>query len=217
MLLRRIVSKLDVTTATSPVSRSAIDRFTAARIVPNGIDLAAYKPQDKIPLSVTFLGRDDQRKGLDVLLDAWPEVADKVPGAILTIMSAHRESERDDVVYLGRVSEDQKAEVLGTSEIYVAPNLGGESFGIVVAEGMASGCAVIASAIPAFAHVAGDSAEFVAPNDPRGLAQRIIEVLMHDARRANLQSAALERVVRFDGASVARQFVDAYEDAIARH
>jgi len=214
-LLRRVVSKLDVVTATSSVSRSAIDRFTTSRIIPNGVELSAYGASDKREGSVVFLGRDDQRKGLDVLLEAWPLVAAQVPAANLTVIGADRPSDRKDVSYLGRVSESEKASVLSRSGVYCAPNLGGESFGIVLAEAMASGCAIVASALPAFAHVAGGSAELVAPGDANGLAERIIAVLTDDGRRAALQSAALERSKAFDGLTIASLFVDAYSDAVA--
>lgn len=217
MLLRRIVSKLDVTTASSPVSRSAIAGFVDARVVPNGIDTSRYGGEPKGPLSVSFLGRDDERKGLDVLLAAWPRVADAVQGATLTVMGAERPSHRQDITFMGRVSEEVKAEELARSEIYCAPNLGGESFGIVVAEALASGCAVIASAIPAFTHVAGQAAEFVSPSDVAALADRIVLLLIDDERRGALQSKALERAPQFDGLAVARLFVTSYEDALAAH
>lgn len=215
MFLRRVVSKLDVTTATSPVSASALSGFVAPRIVPNGVDVDLYAAGEKTKGSVAFLGRDDTRKGLDVLLEAWPTVVDQIPWARLTVMGADRTSDRDDICYLGRVSEETKREELSRSEIYCAPNLGGESFGIVVVEGMASGCAVVASALPAFAHVIGDAGELVAPGDAAGLADRIIAVLGDDDRRASLSLAASSRANRFDGVAVASQFVTAYQDAIA--
>jgi phosphatidylinositol alpha-mannosyltransferase len=214
-LLRRIVSTLDVTTATSPVSASALSGFVSPRIVPNGVEVGLYVPQRKTRGSVTFLGRDDTRKGLDVLVEAWPSVVDQVPWARLTVMGADRTSDRDDIRYLGRVSEETKRAELARSEIYCAPNLGGESFGIVIVEGMASGCAVVASALPAFAHVIGDAGELVAPGDAVGLADRIVAVLEDEDRRSSLSDAATERAKRFDGVVVAGIFVKAYEDAIA--
>lgn len=213
-LLRRLVNKLDVVTATSPVSASALTGFLSPRIIPNGVDIDLYSGEEKIRGSVVFLGRDDPRKGLDVLLQAWPDVVDRIPWARLTVVGAERPQERQDIRYLGRVSEDEKRAELARSQIYCAPNLGGESFGIVVVEGMASGCAVIASALPAFAHVIGDAGELVAPGDPVGLADRIVAVLADDDRAASLAQAAQVRAKRFDGAAVADQFVAAYEDAI---
>lgn len=217
MLLRPIVAKLDVATATSPISRSAISRLIDARIVPNGVEIAAYKPADKRSASVAFLGRDDPRKGLDVLLAAWPSVVQAVPEANLTVIGAARDTAMSAVTFLGRVTERDKADVLSTSEIYCAPNLGGESFGIVLVEAMAAGCAVVASGIPAFAHVVGNAAEIVAPGDPVGLASRIVTLLTDDQRRGDLQSAALERARTFEGLTVATMFETAYVDAIAAH
>ena len=214
LLLRRVISKLDVTTATSPVSASALSGLASPRVIPNGVDLALYTTGDKVRGSVAFLGRDDARKGLDVLLEAWPTVANEVPGAQLTVMGAERPTDRTDIRYLGRVSEEVKRDELSRSQIYCAPNLGGESFGIVVVEGMASGCAVVASALPAFAHVIGDAGELVAPGDAVGLADRLISVLADEGRSESLAAAATTRAALYDGAVVASQFVRAYEDAI---
>ena len=216
-LARRLASRLDVVTATSSVSLSAVSPFVDPRIVPNGIDTASYGHGIKTPRSVSFLGRDDARKGLSVLLEAWPYVAEAVPGVTLTVMGAQRESDRSDVRYLGRVSEETKRAELAASEVYCAPNLGGESFGIVVAEAMASGCAAVVSAIPAFAHVTAGAAELVAPGDVDGLAGRLVAVLTDDDRRTRLQGAAQRRATDFDGASVAAAYLEAYEEAIAAH
>ncbi|MEZ5176004.1 MAG: glycosyltransferase family 4 protein [Acidimicrobiia bacterium] len=215
MLLRRIMSGLDVATATSPVSRSAVAGIVEARIVPNGIDVSSYSQQPKRPASVAFLGRDEPRKGLDVLLRAWPRIRATCPEATLDVMGAARPDEIPGVVWHGRVDESTKASILARAGIYCAPNLGGESFGIVIAEAMASGCAVVASALPAFIHVAGDAAVFVAPNDPEGIADGIIRLLGDEGLRAGLSRTGVARAAQFDGHRVASDFVAAYEEAIA--
>lgn len=216
LLARTLVSKLDVTTATSSVSLSAVSSFVDPIVVPNGIDTTLYGGLAKQANSVAFLGRDDPRKGLDVLLEAWPTVADRVDGATLTVIGSDRPSDREDVTFLGRVPEETKRDVLARSAVFCAPNLGGESFGIVVAEAMASGCATVASAIPAFAHVTGGAGELVAPGDAEGLASRIVELLSDDDRREALAARALARASTFDGATVAQAYVDAYESALSR-
>jgi phosphatidylinositol alpha-mannosyltransferase len=104
---------------------------------------------------------------------------------------------------------------LGRACVFCAPNLGGESFGIIVAEAMASSCAIVASTIPAFEHVAGSAARFVAPARPDELAQEIIGLLLDPEAAARLGNAAVERVQRFDGSTVAAEYIAAYEDAIA--
>ena len=216
-LVKRVLSKLDVVTTVSAVSRSAIDPFAQTRVIPNGIDTASYAPTTKTSGRVVFLGRDDTRKGLDVLLEAWRAVHAAVPTATLHIMGAERDDPPNGATYLGRVDELTKVEELASSEIFVAPNLGGESFGIVVAEGMAAGNAVVASGIPAFLHVLGDAGVIVAPGDSSGLARAIIALLDDPTMRADLRDKAIERVQRFDGRHVAEQYLAAYADAIDRH
>jgi phosphatidylinositol alpha-mannosyltransferase len=212
---KRATNRLDVVTTVSHVSGSAIAPFTDARVIPNGIDIADYNGAAKSPNRVAFLGRDDERKGLQVLLDAWPLVIAAVPEAELRVIGAVRDDQIAGVTFLGRIGEDEKRTELGRAEIFCAPNLGGESFGIVVAEGMASGCAVVASAIPAFVGVLGEAGVFVSPSDSSGLANAITWLLRDRQLLRDKQAAAKAAVVDFDGASVASKYVTAYEDAIA--
>ncbi len=214
---KKAIKRLDVVTTVSKVSGSAIAPFARARVIPNGIDVADYNGIVKSPHRVAFLGRDDERKGLQVLLDAWPSVIEALPEAELRVIGAARDDEIAGVTFLGRIDEDEKRTELGRAEIFCAPNLGGESFGIVVAEGMASGCAVVASGIPAFVGVLGDSGVFVPPGDAYGIADAITLLLTDRQLLAEKQQAAQASVVAFDGLSVARMYVTAYEDAIAHH
>ncbi len=204
-----------VITAVSPVAGSSIDGVVEYRIIPNGIDVSRYEIGPKIPGRVAYLGRDDERKGLPVLLDAWPTVLAAVPAATLSVLGASRDQPTEGVEFFGWVGDEVKEAELGAAAVFCAPNLGGESFGIVVAEAMASGCAIVASAIPAFEHVAGPTARFAAPGDADELAQQIIEMLTDPDTAAELGAAAGERVRRFDGSSVAADYIVAYEDAIA--
>lgn len=214
---RRAVRRLDVITTVSEVSSSAITPFARARIIPNGIDVADYGRVPKVRNRVVFLGRDDERKGLQVLLDAWPTVSEAFPDAELHIVGADRDDAPPGVQFLGRVSEDVKIRELGAAEVYCAPNLGGESFGIVIAEGMASGCAVVASAIPAFVNVLGDAGLLVGAGDPTSLAGAIVGVLSDRSMLSDKQSAARLAVSRFDGSIVAAEYIAAYQDAVSRH
>jgi phosphatidylinositol alpha-mannosyltransferase len=215
--LKRVLSNLNVITTVSPVSRSAIEPFTPARVIPNGIDTSSYASGTKTSGRVTFLGRDDARKGLDVLLAAWPSIGKEAPSATLVVMGAERHDPPHGVTYLGRVTEETKVAELAVSEIFVAPNLGGESFGIIVAEGMAASNAVVASGIPAFLHVLGDAGVIVAPGDSQGLSQAVVSLLDDPVMRDDFQERAFTRVQRFDGLHVAQQYVAAYDDAVAKH
>ncbi len=213
--VRAALRGASVVTVTSPISGSSIDGIVDYRIVPNGIDVSDYQTGPKDPKRVAFLGRDDERKGLSALLAAWPAVRSAVPGAKLSVMGATRPDPADGVEYFGWVDDIVKQSVLGSAAVLCAPNLGGESFGIIVAEAMASGCAVVASSIPAFEHVAGPSARYCAPGDVDGLADELIALLNDPEAASALGAAAVQRVARFDGSIVAAQFVEAYETAIA--
>lgn len=215
--VRAVLRDASVVTVTSPISGSAIEGIVEYRIVPNGIDIADYSKGPKDPMRVAFLGRDDERKGLSVLLDAWPTVRASVPEARLVVMGADRGDAGNGVEYLGWVDETTKRAVLSTAAVFCAPNLGGESFGITLAEAMASDCAIVASAIPAFEHVAGPTARFCTPGDAACLARELESVLTDRATAQRLGSDAGERVIQFDGATVAAQFVSAYEAAIEEH
>lgn len=214
---RAAISRLDVVTAVSEVARSSVAGIDDVRIIPNGIDVNDYGGAQKLAGAVAFLGRDDPRKGLGVLLDAWPSVFEAVPGATLAVLGATRDEDVPGVTFAGRVSEEDKRLWLAQAEVYVAPNLGGESFGIVVAEGMASGCAVVASGIPAFVSVLGDAGTFVQPGDAHGLAEAIVGVLTDTDRMAVLADRAVHGVGRFDRSAVVAEYLRAYEDAAARH
>ena len=132
-------------------------------------------------------------------------------------MGADRGERSDGVEYLGWVGDDAKREQPGMlPTVFCAPNLGGESFGITLAEAMAAACAVVASTIPAFEYVAGPAARFVEPGEPGHLAEQIIDLLANPALGSRPRPhAAADRVQRFDGSTVAAAFLEAYEDALA--
>ncbi len=214
-LARRIVARLDVVTAVSPVAASVVDRLAPVRLVPNGIDVGAYEPSPGVAKRVAFLGRDDPRKGLDVLLAAWPQVFAAIPTAELVVAAGERSEEMAGVRFV-TVPEGEKRAYLQDASIYCAPNLGGESFGIVLVEGMAAGCAIVASALPAFAHVLGGAGVLTKPGDVDGLAGALIRVLGDDGLCHDLQERAIDRVARFDRAAVLDGYLAAYRAAMTQ-
>ncbi|GMQ85451.1 MAG: glycosyltransferase family 4 protein [Acidimicrobiia bacterium] len=212
--IRQALRGIDVFTAVSPVAGSAIEGLVEYRIIPNGVDVDDYATGPTVRRRVSFLGRDDPRKGLSVMLEAWPRIRAAVPGADLHVIGAFR-AEMAGVTFLDRVSEEEKRHELAASEIHVAPNAGAESFGVVVLEAMAAGCAVVASAIPAFEYVSGGVARLVRPGDPIELASAVIDLLQDPAKITSMGEAARQRAGDFDGAKVAAQYIEAYEDALA--
>ncbi len=213
-LLRRVANKLTLATAVSPVAAAPLAGLVDVRLIPNGIEVADFPAGDKLPLRVTFLGRDDPRKGLDVLLRAWPTVMGDIPGAELIVAGMERrEVSPPGVTFAGRPDEPTKRDLLAESAIFCAPNTGGESFGVVLAEAMAAGCAIVASAIPAFVHVVGEAGLLTKPSDADGLADTLVRLLRDPRLRESLVVAGSKRISRFDRAAVLAGYLEAYEDA----
>ena len=217
-LLRSLTGPHTLVTA---VSRQAADalppRWGPERIVPNGIDLVIGPPGvERRRGRVVFLGRDEPRKGLDVLLAAWPEIRSRHPHAELVVMGAERTEVEEGVRFLGRVSEEVKERMLRSSEAYVAPNLGGESFGIVLVEAMMAGCAVIASDLPSFRDVAEPAARFFPTASAGALRDRVAEVLADPRLSDSLSAAGAERAVRFSWNRVGPAYRSCYEQVLSR-
>lgn len=202
--------------AVSPVAAAAIpDSWGPIELIPNGLDVAAFEEADRYPRRVVFIGRDEPRKGLDVLLRAWKRVATYFPDAELVIVGADR-GDTNSVRYLGVLDEEAKRKVLASSGILVAPNTGGESFGIVLAEGMAAGCAVVASDLPAFRWVLGSSGTVFDTGNPVALADALTAVMADDRVRSEMSEGGRARVRQFDWDTVVANYRRLYVEALAR-
>jgi phosphatidylinositol alpha-mannosyltransferase len=212
---RRLAANLAVPVAVSPVAAAAIEPIVGpAHIIPNSIDSSAYEAlAEKVPGRVAFLGRDEPRKGLDLLLSAFEEVHRVRPYVELVVMGASR-PDRPGVRFLGEVDDATKVRQLAGAAVFVAPNTGGESFGLVVLEALASGCAVIASSLPAFHFVGGDAALYVGPGDVPAIT-RALHTMLHDSDvRAEYQARARQRVQAFDHHQVVADYLKIYVAAV---
>ena len=209
-------------TLITAVSRQASDALPTPwepeRIIPNGVDASvdASHEVERRSGQVVFLGRDEPRKGLDVLLEAWPTIKIVHPHARLVVMGAFRPDPPEGVDFLGRVSEEAKTETLRTTEVFVAPNLGGESFGIVLVEAMAAGCALIASDLHAFRDVAGSAGRYFDSGKADQLAQKVNEVLADRSLRQELSQAGRRRAERYSWDRVGAAYRECYQHVIAR-
>ncbi len=212
-LLRPLVDQLDVRTAVSRAAAAPVAPFARGlRIIPNAIDVASFSPTGpKVPGRVVFVGRDEPRKGLDILLRAWPKVVAETPHAELVVVGARRSSGPPNTRFLGRVPEAVKKETVASSTVLVAPNLGGESFGVVLLEGMAAGCAIVASDLPAFRDVAAGAAAYVTPGDVDGTSDAVSTLVREPARAAIRGEDALRRAMRFDWSNVLPRWLSLYE------
>jgi phosphatidylinositol alpha-mannosyltransferase len=209
-----VLGKTVMATAVSRTAASILPASLRARIIPNGLDLRELRVGvTRDPMKVAFLGRDEPRKGLDLLLEAWDTVKTAHPSARLVVMGARRDDEGP--VWLGRVDDQTKAEVLSSSAIYVAPNTGGESFGIVLVEAMAAGAAVVASDLEAFRAVAGGAARLFARGDSAALADAVIDLLSDPERREVMTATGRVIAARHDWSVVGAEYRQIYEEAVS--
>jgi phosphatidyl-myo-inositol alpha-mannosyltransferase len=205
-----------------------------AVIIPNGVHVAAFAEGPSLPghtrgvdgPTIGFLGRyDEPRKGLPVLLEAMRTVVRRHPGAQLLIAGrgdpeAVRELVGDDlapqVSLLGELSEAEKGAFLRSVDVYCAPNLLGESFGIVLIEAMAAGAPIVASDLDAFAAVLEDGAAggLVRRGDARDLARALSDLLADPERRARLSDTGRRVAAEYDWSVVARRVLAVYETVV---
>jgi phosphatidylinositol alpha-mannosyltransferase len=171
--------------------------------------------------AVLFLGRHEPRKGLDVLLDAFamverPAVLWVAGDGPATEVQRRRHPPSDRVHWLGVLSEQEVASRLAGAEVLCAPSLQGESFGMVVLEGMAAGCTVVASDIEGYRMASGGHATLVAPGDIPALARALDAALAEADAPATAQArkAATEYARDWSMDTLAERYVDIYERAI---
>jgi len=212
--MRRVLGpRVKAITAVSPTAAGALPDDLDVVVVPNGIDVSAMRaPSRRDGRLVAFLGRDEPRKGLDVLLGAWERVADAAAGVRLTVMGADRGVAGVD--WLGRVDDAMKRRVLNEAAVFVAPHTGGESFGVVLIEAMAAGAAVVASDLPAFRDVAASAARYFPVGDSAALAEAVTEMLTDGAAREAMAARGAARAAEFDWAVVAPAYTEVYASAL---
>ncbi|HXW81578.1 MAG TPA: glycosyltransferase family 4 protein [Acidimicrobiales bacterium] len=224
---RRVAKRLAVRCA---VSALALDTASQAfggkyELVWNGIDVelvSAAAPWPTGGPTVLFLGRHEPRKGLAVLIEAvvrygieariW--VAGEGPET-----SRLKESTLGDprFEWLGTVGEEEKLRRLRGADVLAAPSLHGESFGMVLLEGMAAGTAVVASRIPGYANVARPSRDalLVPPGDAAALAAALVEALANGPEIKAMRESGYERASEHSLDSLGRRYLELYEPLVA--
>ena len=212
--------------------RTIVDHLGGdAVLIPNGVRVDHY--QDAQPLrewpgpAIGFLGRmDEPRKGLPILLEAFAGIRARIPDAILVLIGPGEPDEvlgdvpaalRSGIVVLGRLNEADKARALASLSVYVAPNTGGESFGIVLLEAMAAGAPVVASDLDAFARVLdeGRCGALFPVGDAAALEATVVDLLGNDEERRRLAAAGARRVAAYDWRTVAGDLIDVYASVTA--
>lgn len=199
-----------------------------AVLIPNGVDCRKYQHAQPLPGwpgtggALMFLGRiDEPRKGLPVLVAALPRIVEAFPDLRVVVVGPGDIDEvrdgltpdlRERMTFLGLAPEEQKVAAYHSVDLYVAPNTGGESFGIVLLEAMASRTCVLASDLEAFSRVLerGRAGALFRNGDPADLAEQAIALLGDPARRQQLADAGYERAWLFDWGRVAAEVLDVY-------
>ncbi len=203
-----------------------------AILIPNGVRVREFAEAKPLPEfsgdepTIAFVGRvDESRKGFAVLCAALPKIIKHYPnlrvlvagpGDSSEITEALPEALQQNLVVFGELSDEQKARVFASADVYVAPNTGKESFGIILLEAMASGTPIVASDIVAFRAVLedGQCGRLVTPDDPEALAYAIVDLLGDEAEQQRLIDAGSKRVKQFDWPVLAEQIVEVYESVI---
>ncbi|HVB26614.1 MAG TPA: glycosyltransferase family 4 protein [Mycobacteriales bacterium] len=229
--LQTQLEKIQGRIAVSPAARKTLVEHLGgdAVLIPNGVRVARFASAVALPGwpgsggALGFLGRmDEPRKGLDVLLGAFAELAAARSGLRL-LLAGPGETEdirarvppalRPRLHILGPVSEADKAAFFRSVDLYVAPNTGGESFGIILLEAMASRAPIVASDLEAFRRVLedGQAGRLAAAGDPVALARSCAELLDSPADRAGLVAAGDRVVAGYDWSVVVREVLHVYE------
>jgi len=231
-ILEPVIEKLTARIAVSEAARETLTEHleTDAIVVPNGIYADLYRDgvidQRWTGNTLGFIGRfEEKRKGLDVLVAALPSIIAKFPDLKVFVAGPGDAQEvlkeidpylHSRFEFLGRISESEKANFLASVGLYIAPNTGGESFGIILAEALAGGASVVASDIPAFDSLLGHGAygTLFASEDSQDLAKKVIALLGDEESRRAIAQRGKKYAQEFDWDVVAEKIYDVYEMAM---
>jgi phosphatidylinositol alpha-mannosyltransferase len=233
LILERITARIAVS---EPARKVLVEHLGGGAVeIPNGVAVARYARAQPLPGwpgqcqpgyggALGFLGRfTEPRKGFPVLRDAFVALARRRPGLRLLVAGPGEVDEglaavppelADRIAFLGRIAEPDKPRMLRSVHLYVAPNTGGESFGMILTEAMAAGAPVVATDLEAFRRVLDGSGELFPAGDPVALAAVLERLLDDPERRSELARQAAAVVAGYDWPVLAQRVVEVYESAI---
>lgn len=231
-VLRRLLNRLDVSVAVSTDAADLVRehlRVTVDHVLFNGVrvdgDVCVDAPGDRKGL--VFIGRHEERKGLHVLVDAMRLLEQRALRPVLHIVGdgpATRDlqaatASMDWIQWRGRLTDTERDSAIESSDVLVAPSLGGESFGIVLAEAMAHGAAVVASDLPGYRNVATHESDaiLVPPGDAAALADALERLITDDALRQRLVMTGRRRAAELSMDRLSEAYEGLYASAIQHH
>jgi phosphatidylinositol alpha-mannosyltransferase len=227
--LEPVIEKLTARIAVSEAARETLTEHlqTDAIVVPNGVYVKNFSHATIDSRwsgnTLGFIGRfEEPRKGLSVLVDALPRIVAAIPDIRIFIAGPGDAAEtlktikpelRHRFTFLGKISDEEKANFLASLGLYVAPNTGGESFGIILTEALAAGASVVASDIPAFDSLLGHGkyGTLFHSEDPADLALKVISLFSHSEERLKIAQDGKKYSEQFDWDVVADKIYDVYE------
>jgi phosphatidyl-myo-inositol alpha-mannosyltransferase len=222
-----LMDRIDQRIAVSERARASADRWLGGpwEVVPNGVLIPDHVDPGGREHTVVFAGRHEPRKGLQVLLRAWPEihrrtsarlvVAGADPLAVRLLLTRLGVPDRGiDVV--GFLTQEGLTDLLGSTKALLAPSLGGESFGMVLTRAFGCATPVVASDIEGYREVlTPETAVSVPPGDVDALVDAVAALLADEPRRAAMGAAARARAEEhFDWADIARRLEEIYERVV---
>lgn len=233
LVLERITARIAVSAL---ARRVQVEHLGGGAVeIPNGVAVARYAAAEPLPGwpgeagpgrggVLGFLGRfTEPRKGFGVLREAFVAMAPHRPGMRLLVAGPGDVGQAlagvpaelaDRVVFLGRVSEQDKVRMLRSVDIYVAPNLGGESFGMILTEAMAAGTPVLASDMDAFRRVLDGAGRLFPPGDAAALAEAAGQLLDDRTQREAMAAQGWQAVAAYDWPVLAARVLEVYASAI---
>lgn len=235
---KAVLKQLHELTAVSEAASEYVRTLTDApvSIIPNGIDINHFKPSVRKRAAskengkkILYIGRLEKRKGVDYLLQAYSVLVEKDSEVQLIIAgdgpdrekleALAAELELGNVTFMGYVTDEEKLNLLAEADLFAAPAIYGESFGIVLLEAMASGLVTVAGNNPGYASVLQDlgSLSLVNPKDSEEFARRL-DVMLHDDELRKLwKKWARENVKQYNYPLIVDRYLEIYETAIKRH
>jgi phosphatidylinositol alpha-mannosyltransferase len=229
-----MMSRLDARIAVSEPARDFVSQYFHGPydIVPNGIDVHRFRDvepftwaRDGVP-RILFVGRyNEPRKGFKYLLRAMPSIHLQFPDARLVVVGGGTPDRFDglmerygvrNVDFAGLVTPEELPRYYASCDLFCAPSISGESFGIVLLEAMASGRPVVAGDIPGYRSVMTNGKEglLAPPKNPHALALAIVRLLADAPMRYRLAAAGQETASRYAWPEIASQVLTVYDRAL---
>jgi len=224
-----LLERIDHRIAVSEQARVSVQRWLPKwdfEVIPNGVLIPPAADPATRENSIVFIGRHDPRKGMPVLLKAWPEIHRRTdarlrlvgadPLAVQLLLARHRVA-HEGIDVLGFLPQEDLTRELLATKVLAAPSIGMESFGMVLTRAFACAVPVVASDIPGYRAVMTDeTGVLVPPGDPAALADALVGLLEDEPQRRSLGEHARQLALeRYSWATIAERLEQIYEDVAA--